>query len=126
MSSSHPLIPRARLAILLLGCSMPFAAVLAQSAPPAEQAEQAAQPQSEPDKEAGRRNQRIERIRIEDRGSRIDELRVGGQTQNITVQPKTETPAYQVMPNDERSRREGQSDSSNGDSKRVWWDVFKF
>jgi hypothetical protein len=102
----------ARLATLLLGCAMPFAAALAQN---------------EPDKDAGSGNQRIERIRIEDRNNRIDELRVGGQTQNITVQPKSfEMPAYQVMPNDERSRREGQSDSSNGDSKRVWWDIFKF
>ena len=32
-----------------------------------------------------RRNQKIERIVHEDAGNRIDELRVGGQTQNITV-----------------------------------------
>ena len=38
----------------------------------------------------GRQNQKIERIRHEDAGSRIDEVRVGGQTQSITVQPKVE------------------------------------
>ena len=38
--------------------------------------------------EPGRLNQRVERIRIEDGGSRVDEVRVGGQTQSITVQPK--------------------------------------
>ena len=41
---------------------------------------------------------RSERIRIEDAGSRIDELRVGGETRSITVQPKGGMPAYQVQP----------------------------
>ena len=45
-----------------------------------------------------RTNQTIERIRTEDGGSRIDELRVGGETQSITVQPKVGMPAYQVAP----------------------------
>ncbi len=47
----------------------------------------------------GRQNQKIERIRHEDAGSRVDEVRVGGQTQSITVQPKVEgMPAYEVQP----------------------------
>lgn len=41
---------------------------------------------------------RTERIRIEDAGSRIDELRVGGETKTITVQPKGGMPAYDVKP----------------------------
>ena len=41
---------------------------------------------------------RIERIQIEDGGARIDELRVGGETQTITVQPKGGMPAYDVQP----------------------------
>ncbi|MBU3737948.1 MAG: hypothetical protein FGM55_03220 [Rhodoferax sp.] len=41
---------------------------------------------------------RAVRIRIEDAGSRIDELRVGGETRSITVQPKGGMPAYQVQP----------------------------
>ena len=41
---------------------------------------------------------RIERIRIDDTHARIDELRVGGETQSITVQPKGGMPAYQVQP----------------------------
>jgi len=45
-----------------------------------------------------RKNQKIERIVVEDAGSRVDELRVGGQTQTITVQPKTEVPAYEIKP----------------------------
>ena len=41
---------------------------------------------------------RTERIQIEDAGSRIDELRVGGETRSITVQPKGDMPSYQVQP----------------------------
>ena len=41
---------------------------------------------------------RTEHIRVEDAGARIDELRVGGETQSITVQPKGDMPAYQITP----------------------------
>jgi hypothetical protein len=41
---------------------------------------------------------RTERIRIEDAGSRIDELRVGGETKTIIVQPRGGMPAYDVQP----------------------------
>jgi hypothetical protein len=112
---------RARLAaFLLLGCIAPFATVQAQNPPPAEQ-------QSDPGQTAaGRGNQRIEHIRIEDGRNTIDELRVGGRTQNITVQPKSSAPAFQVMPN-EQSRSEGQPSSGAGSSgSRVWWNAVKF
>ena len=70
-----------------------------------------------------RREQRVERIVVEDAGSRVDELRVGGQTQSITVQPKTGTPmpAYEVRANDGARARPGnfnESDSVN--APRVW------
>ena len=59
-------------------------------------------------KESG---QRVEHLRVEDGGSRIDEVRVGGQTRSISVQPKvTQLPAYDVRP-----ARQGQQ---QGD--RVW------
>ncbi len=41
---------------------------------------------------------RTERIHVEDAGSRIDELRVGGETRSITVQPKGGYPSYQIQP----------------------------
>ena len=41
---------------------------------------------------------RIERIHIEDSGASIDELRVGGETKTIDVQPKGGMPAYQIEP----------------------------
>lgn len=50
-----------------------------------------------------RKNQKIERIRHEDSGSRIDELRVGGETQQITVTTRSRLPAYEVRPKDGKS-----------------------
>ncbi len=70
----------------------------------------------------GRVEQRIERIRVEDAGSRIDELRVGGETQSITVSPKGNMPAYDVLPasaNRVPSAGERNSASASGGT-RVW------
>lgn len=68
-----------------------------------------------------RRNQKIERIHVEDAGNRIDEVRVGGQTQSITVQPKAGVPAYEV-PADElsRSRPADSREGFAGKGQRVW------
>jgi hypothetical protein len=68
-----------------------------------------------------RKNQKIERIRIEDKGNTIDELRVGGQTQNITVQPKAAVPAYEIQPSDlARSRPADSREGLAGRKQRVW------
>ena len=56
--------------------------------------------QAPADKSGGRKNQKIERIHVEDSGSKVDELRVGGQTQQIVVQPKSRVPAYEIRPKD--------------------------
>ena len=71
-------------------------------------------------KQEGRRNQRVERIRIEDEGSRVDELRIGGQTQSITVQPKVgNLPAYEGQPSDGvRNRPRNGAETDTG--SRVW------
>ncbi|MDE2415332.1 MAG: hypothetical protein KGM60_11290 [Comamonadaceae bacterium] len=67
--------------------------------------------------------QRVEQIRVEDGGSRVDELRKGGRTQSITVQPKVgDMPAYQVLPAPNQGRTDG-NDNTNG--PRVW-DIKKF
>lgn len=73
----------------------------------------------------GRLNQRTERIRVEDAGSRVDELRVGGQTQSITVQPKVgNLPEYELQPADGvRNRARNGAESTTG--ARVW-NVMKF
>ena len=71
---------------------------------------------------AQRPDQRIERIHIEDAGSRIDELRVGGETQSIVVSPKGGMPAYDVVPersNSQLTRGERGSTGNTGGT-RVW------
>ena len=80
---------------------------------------------SNPEQLGGRGNQRAERIRVEDGGSRVDELRVGGQTQNITVTPKVGTlPEYEVQHSDGvRNRARNGAESTTG--ARVW-NVMKF
>jgi len=76
---------------------------------------------------AGRPDQTIQRIRTEDAGSRIDEVRVGGETQSITVQPKTgnNMPAYEVKPSD-TARGAAPSTSKNDTTGSRVWNVLKF
>jgi hypothetical protein len=73
-----------------------------------------------------RKNQKIERIRHEDAANRIDELRVGGETQSVTVQPKGAMPAYELPPTDlARSRPADGREGFAGRGQRVW-NVFGF
>ena len=69
-----------------------------------------------------RKNQRVERIHLEDAGSTIDEVRYGGQTQSITVQPKANVPEYEIQPTDlARSRPGDHRDGlSSAKGQRVW------
>ncbi len=70
-----------------------------------------------------RRTQRVQRIVVEDAGSRVDELRVGGQTQSITVQPKTGAamPSYEVNARDGARAQPGNLDVSDSvKAPRVW------
>lgn len=73
------------------------------------------------------REQRTERIQVEDAGSRVDELRVGGQTRSISVQPKTGgLPSYEVQsPDLARHRTGSQSGAETSTAPRVW-NVLKF
>ncbi|MBX3656568.1 MAG: hypothetical protein KIS62_04585 [Ramlibacter sp.] len=75
---------------------------------------------------AGRNNPQIERIRVEDAGSRVDELRVGGETRSITVQPKNGLPEYEMQATDgARARMFARDGLSSANGQRVW-NVFKF
>ncbi|MFZ2737503.1 MAG: hypothetical protein WBI20_01760 [Burkholderiaceae bacterium] len=61
-----------------------------------------------------------EHIRVEDSGARIDEVRVGGETRSITVQPKGNMPAYEVLPN-QAARGPAVLERESGSSgSRVW------
>ena len=64
----------------------------------------------------------IERIRTEDAGARIDEVRVGGVTQSITVQPKTATrlPAYEVRPSNSTIGSAPAPSTGGTTGSRVW------
>lgn len=75
---------------LLLACGLAWS----QTAPRPSEAASAAVQREVP----AQTQSRVEHIQVEDAGARIDEVRVGGQTQSITVQPKDGMPAYQVAP----------------------------
>jgi hypothetical protein len=67
--------------------------------------------------------QKIERIRHEDAGARIDELRVGGETRSITVTPKGHAPAYEVAP--ESNNRNPAASDGQGEG-RARWNILKY
>jgi hypothetical protein len=82
---------------------------------------------AQPDTSAGRKNQRIERIRVEDRGVVIEELRVGGQTQSIVVQPKADVPEYEIQSTDlARSRPADKRDGMSSATGQRVWNVLRF
>ena len=71
--------------------------------------------------------QRIEQIRTEDQGARIDELRVGGQTQSITVTPKASSmPGYEIQPTEGTRARPTQREGAESSSGPRVWNVLKF
>ncbi|MDA8450570.1 hypothetical protein M5C97_17035 [Acidovorax sp. NCPPB 3859] len=124
---------RAATTLLLALASGPALAQTPAPSPAPQAAPQAApaadaQPGAAADAEPGRRNQRVERIRIEDEGSRVDELRVGGQTQSITVQPKAGTtmPEYEVQPPDGVRARPGSRNGAETITSPRVWNVMKF
>lgn len=65
--------------------------------------------------------QKTERIIHHDRGSRIEELRVGGQTRSIQVDTNSQVPSYQVQPIDP-----AQSAQDKGAAGKSSWRVIRF
>lgn len=103
--------------ILLLAAVIP--AVLLAQTPPAPAGDEQPVKKERPE-------QKIERIHHEDGGATIDELRVGGQTQSVTVQPTGRAPAYEMTPSDGARSRPGEDRQGDmGKSQRVW-NVLKF
>lgn len=119
MSSTLALF--ARRAAVALACVAPFGWAAAQTAPPP--APVAAEAAPAQDQDAPRRNQKIENIHTEDSGARVDEVRYGGRTQSIAVQPKANMPGYEVMP--DAGVRPGEASNGSGTGPRVW-NVLKF
>ncbi len=118
MTRTHLFAPL-HAALLAAGCALAPALLHAQPAPAPAEAQPA---QGEP--LDGRRNQKIEHITVEDKGARVEELRYGGVTQNITVQPKNNMPSYEVMPAD--PSRQGSAATGGGDKGPRVWNVLKF
>jgi len=118
---------------LSLACLAIAAAAQAQTAPDTPPAGAAAPAPADgltraEKREEGRRNQKIERIHVDDGGAKVDELRYGGQTQSITVTPKNERmPQYEVVPNNNNSRtgQQGGGDAGGGTGPTLW-NVLKF
>jgi len=109
-----------RYRLLLLAPLLACTALAAQTVP-APPLVQESQPQD------GRRNQKVQRIHIEDAGVRIDEVRYGGQTQSITVQPKADVPEYEIQPTDlGRSRPADHRDGMSSATGQRVWNVFRF
>ena len=69
---------------------------------------------------------RIERITNEDALTRIDELRVGGQTQRIDVTPKNGAPAYEVQPLPGGATAGETGGKPTGNAGRSSWRVLNF
>jgi hypothetical protein len=105
--------------------ALPLAAVMAQTQAPSPAAPAAPTRTESPPNPPGRGDPVIQRIRTEDAGSRIDELRVGGETKQISVQPKTAVPAYEVKPPEGARGTPPPSTSNDTNGSRVW-NFFKF
>ncbi|MBL0419603.1 hypothetical protein JI739_04490 [Ramlibacter sp. AW1] len=74
----------------------------------------------------GRANQKIERIQHEDAGSRIDELRYGGRTERVIVQP-SRGPEYEVRSEPGADTRPSDTrDGPSSPSGRQRWNLFRF
>lgn len=65
------------------------------------------------------KEQKYERIVHEDGGSKVEEVRVGGQTQSITVQSKLGGEPYEIKP-----ASTGKTDSAT--SGKAMWNIGKF
>ena len=70
--------------------------------------------------------QRVERITHEDKFTRIDELRVGGQTQRIEVQPKNGAPAYEISPVRPADPPGQGASERTGNGGKSSWRIFNF
>ena len=115
MTNLMPPLPRATSALLLLALVTVLVAQANAQTPEAAPAAVAVPSSSLPQKAT-------EHIRTEDAGTRIDEVRIGGETQSITVQPKTgsRVPAYEVRPSNTTKGSAPAASGGGTTGSRVW------
>ncbi|MCZ2499254.1 hypothetical protein GN316_21055 [Xylophilus sp. Kf1] len=114
-----PLLRPTTLAVVALGFSLLApAAVFAQAAPPVE-------PIEGPAPRTPRVEQKVERLRVADEGTEIDEVRYGGQTQSITVQPRG-VKEYDVAPTVGPRRRAAERDGGDASGGARTWKMIGF
>ncbi|MCA0326781.1 MAG: hypothetical protein LCH89_14445 [Proteobacteria bacterium] len=111
--------------LLLAGGAFTALTALAQPSPAPAPATPTA-PLARDETPPSRFNQRIEHLRTEDAGARVDELRTGGETRSITVQPAAEVPPYQVQPADGARPETGPREAGPGGAGRRVWNVIQF
>jgi starvation-inducible outer membrane lipoprotein len=74
-----------------------------------------------------RKNQKVEKLRVEDRAVAIEEVRYGGQSQSVTVQPKGDAPAYEIQSeNLSRSRPAERREGLAGATGQRVWNILSF
>ncbi|MES3010263.1 MAG: hypothetical protein V4738_05750 [Pseudomonadota bacterium] len=104
---------------LVIACGTLQAQTSSQNTP--KPASNLAAPLTKTEQPAPQGGPRVERIRVEDAGARVDEVRYGGVTQSITVQPAANVPGYEVLPNNTAQSKPGNSaDTGSGQGPRVW------
>ena len=70
---------------------------------------------------------KVQHIVLEDEGARIEELRVRGQTQRITVAPKGAiTRSYEIIPADGSRDLSDSAGSNRGAAGKRVWHMFSF
>ena len=120
--SRLPGLPRSARCLSTLACAL-LCAGLAQAQPAAPASAPERQVQGTTSNTVIRDTRRIEHITVEDGGSRVDELREGGETKKITVQPKADVPEYDVRPPDNGAGSRTESSGSTGPRS---WKVLRF
>ncbi len=72
-------------------------------------------------------DQKAERIHNEDASNKIDELKVGGETKSVTVQPKNSSmPEYEILPPARNRAGAVGRDGSEGTQQPRVWNIMKF
>jgi hypothetical protein len=69
---------------------------------------------------------RIERLSVQDQSASIEELRVGGESQSVVVQPKGDMPAYELQPTDGARTRLNERGVRGDPTHRRVWNVLRF